>query len=147
MKNFIYFFCTVMLLGTQAQSKAVKLGRNTNTTMSYYSSLNPSAGLSELAETPERKDCDANCTKCEGKTGQCQTCIKDRYLSDNLCLLCPEKTYCDGEQAIPNCTNCRDRWRKRRIRAVAVCLSGAKGYLANQDILPRPYQQAVVACN
>ena len=107
MKKLICVFCAVMLLSIQAQSKAVKLGRNINATSSYQSMINVSSskGASEIAEKPETYDCDANCQKCDEKTGTCLSCVVDRYISDNLCLLCPEKNYCDGETAIPNCTD------------------------------------------
>ena len=107
MKKIICFFCALMLLSIQAQGKAVKLGRNINATTSYQSMINVSSskGSSEVAEKPETYDCDANCRTCDEKTGTCLSCVIDRYLSDNLCLMCPEKTYCDGETAIPNCTD------------------------------------------
>ena len=103
-----------MLFSMQAQSKVIKLGRNVNLNSSYQSTvkLSSSQGLAQIAEKPETIDCDANCTKCEEKTGTCLTCTLDRYISDNLCLVCPEKNYCDGETAIPNCTD-------------VSCLSGA----------------------
>ena len=107
MKKLICFFCALMLLSIQAQGKAVKLGRNINATTSYHSAVrfDRSEGSSELEEIPETINCDANCQKCDEKTGTCLSCVVNRYLSDNLCLMCPEKTYCDGEAAIPNCTD------------------------------------------
>ena len=88
-------------------AKAVKLGRNINATTSYQSVLSTGnfAGSTELTETPESFECDANCQNCDETTGTCLLCAIDRYISENLCLTCPEKNYCDGEKAIPNCTD------------------------------------------
>lgn len=107
MKKIFCLMFAVMLLSTPAQSKVIKLGRNVNSNSSYQSliKLSSSQGSAQIAEKPETIDCDANCQKCDEKTGTCLSCTIDRYISDNLCLLCPEKTYCDGEKAIPNCTD------------------------------------------
>ena len=114
-------------------AKAVKLGRNINATTSYQSVLSTGtfAGSTELTETPESFECDANCQKCDETTGTCLLCALDRYISENLCLTCPEKNYCDGEKAIPNCTD----------------VSGAKACRANRDSPPSPMQRVVAACD
>lgn len=107
MKKIFCLMCAVMLLSTQAQSKAVKLGRNINAISSYRSMINVSSskGVSEIEEKTKTYDCDANCQKCDETTGMCLSCVVDRYISDNLCLMCPEKNYYDGKTAIPNCTD------------------------------------------
>ena len=114
MKKCICIVCALMLLSPPAQSRVLKLGRNMNATSSYQSviKLSTSTGSAEIVKPPEEFDCDANCQKCDKTTGSCLSCAIDRYISDNLCLVCPEKTYCDGENAIPNCTD-------------VSCLSGA----------------------
>ena len=106
MKRIFYFLFSLPFVCTQVQAKAVKLGRNINATTSYQSmiKMNTSSGSTEIIEPPEKKDCDANCQKCDDTTGTCLSCIPERYISENLCLLCPEKNYCDGETAVPNCT-------------------------------------------
>ena len=68
-------------------AKAVKLGRNINAVLS----TGTFAGSTELAEKPESFECDANCQKCDETTGTCLLCALDRYISENLCLTCPEK--------------------------------------------------------
>ena len=106
MKRIFYLLFSLPFVCTQVQAKAVKLGRNINATTSYQSmiKMNTSSGSTEITEPPEKKDCDANCQKCDDTTGTCLSCIPERYISENLCLLCPEKNYCDGETAVPNCT-------------------------------------------
>lgn len=104
MKYLFLFF--LLFFSTNTQARAVKLGRNINATTSYQSmiKINSSSGFSETTEPPEKEDCDANCQKCDETTGTCLSCVPDRYISENLCLMCPEKNYCNGETAIPNCT-------------------------------------------
>ena len=97
MKKFIYLLFILLFLCSQAQSKVVKLGRNINATTSYRTLK--TASLSGIA-----KECDASCIDCNKETGMCLKCGANRYISGKLCLICPEKSYCDGEKAIQNCS-------------------------------------------
>ena len=82
-------------------ARAVKLGRSINATNSPQSMINSQT----TARPPELMEkCDANCEDCDGFTGTCLLCAADRYISGKLCLACPEKNYCDGQTAVPNCT-------------------------------------------
>lgn len=72
-------------------AKAVKLGRSSVKSNNLLSSYN--TGKNELPQ----KECDPNCLSCDTTTGQCFLCESDRYLNDNLCLVCPEKADCNGK--------------------------------------------------
>ena len=109
----LFLFCAVLICAAatvQAEhtpepfqiAKAVKLGRNINATTSHQSKVNLQSG----SEAPElAKECDANCKDCDRLTGKCLLCASGRYISGNLCLSCPQQNYCDGQTAVPNCTD------------------------------------------
>ena len=103
MKRIFFLLFVLPFVCTQVHAKAVKLGRNISATSSYQSMINVGTNASPPVELA--KQCDANCQDCDTVTGQCQWCNHNRYLSGGLCLICPEKNYCDGETAIPNCTD------------------------------------------
>lgn len=111
-------------------AKAVKLGRNINATTSDRSMINLKSVLkaSELA-----KECDSNCTECDGLTGQCLLCASGRYISGSLCLQCPQQNYCDGKAAIPNCTG-------------VSCLAGAEAQATDTGCCCRPLGCSGVSC-
>ncbi len=54
-------------------------------------------------KTPILECEDPNCIECDSKTGKCIKCPEDRYIQDGLCLMCPAKHRCDGEEAVPFC--------------------------------------------
>ncbi len=97
MKRFICLLFVLSFLCAQAQSKVVKLGRN-----SMYSTAATSTYSDSLSAIA--KKCDVNCLNCDTGTGKCLKCASNRYISGELCLNCPDKNYCDGETAVPNCT-------------------------------------------
>ena len=100
MKWIICFLSVLWLFSTQIEAKVVKLGRKINAT-----SYQPAGNFNSDSKLPEKLSCDINCTQCDDSTGQCQVCTTNRYLSENMCLSCPSKNYCDGKNAIPNCTD------------------------------------------
>lgn len=103
MKRIVILLFVLPFVCTQVHAKAVKLGRNMSANSLYQSSA--TVGPGSNIRTPElAKECDANCQDCDTMTGNCLLCGYDRYISGKLCLICPEKNYCDGKTAIPNCS-------------------------------------------
>ena len=104
MKRIFFLLFVLLFMCTQVHAKAVKLGRTMNANNSYQSAVKVGSGSN--TKIPELiKECDANCQDCDTTTGNCLLCGYNRYISDKLCLICPDKNYCDGKTAVPNCTD------------------------------------------
>lgn len=126
-------------------ARTVKLGRMINATTSYqslnHSARGTGAGLTEIVKPPEVFDCDANCRVCNNETGVCSACSQNRYISDSLCLLCPEKTYCDGETATPNCDGvaCLANSNPEATNTGCCCMpAGCEGVACKSGYTPVP---------
>ena len=102
----LILFCTALLCASgTVQAEQFQIARTVKLGRSAPLSNRPIVELSEIAEPPEKINCDVNCLKCNDITGRCLLCTPERYISENLCLICPEKNYCNGEEPIPNCTD------------------------------------------
>lgn len=103
-------------------AKAVKLGRGH--TYSIYTGA--TVGKNNL-----KIDCDVNCNVCNNMTDICSSCTSNRYLSNNLCLACPEKNFCDGQKAVPNCTDvfCRQTAFAEPTEAGCCCIDNCSGVI------------------
>lgn len=90
-------------------AKAVKLGRG-----NAYSTV----GLNSLRpETSLAKDCDPNCLSCDETTGVCSKCKSDRYLKNNLCMVCPDNAVCYGDSSF----SCNDEYYQSSNQCISIC--------------------------
>lgn len=92
-------------------------------------------------ETPDGMACeDPNCAECDTKTGKCLKCSEGRYLKDDLCFVCPEKHYCDGKDAIPNCqgVSCTAGNVCAANDTGACCVEACSGVVCNSGYSPVP---------
>lgn len=115
-------------------AKAVKLGRSNSHFTQGFSSLNSN----EIKDLPETIDCDANCASCNTATGICSACAADRYLSSNMCPACPEKSYCDGKTAVPNCqgVNCLANSTPVADNSGCCCIANCSGVTCKAGYTP-----------
>ena len=97
---YLVFLCSLAPIASNAEdflklnesftvARAVKLGRS-SAASSQTIAIQNTGTISML------KECDSNCANCNKVTGVCTSCTSNRYLSNNLCLFCPEKATCNG---------------------------------------------------
>lgn len=108
-------------------ARAVKLGRGIYSAGGMPTLSVPAA----ISLPPEMQDCDANCQTCDNTSGRCIACTPDRYLSAKLCLNCPEKSYCDGKDAVANCTgvSCLSNAFAEATNTGCCCTSNCSGVI------------------
>lgn len=121
---------------TFSVAKAVKLGRSSSHFTEGFSSLNSN----EIKDLPEKIDCDANCASCDTTTGTCSACTAGRYLSSNMCPSCPEKSYCDGKTATPNCqgVSCLANTSPEANDNGCCCIANCTGVTCKAGYSPTP---------
>lgn len=83
---------------------------------------------------------DPNCAECDPQTGKCKKCSEDRYLEGDLCFVCPEKHYCDGIDAVPNCQNVSCTAGNVCVAndTGACCVEACSGVVCNSGYSPVP---------
>lgn len=84
--------------------------------------------------------CGAGCQSCDTSNGVCSECIIGRYLSEGLCPICPQKHWCDGQTAIPNCTDvsCFSTAFAEATDTGCCCVSHCTGVVCNAGYAAKP---------
>lgn len=117
-------------------ARAIKLGRGI-----YSAGGTPTLSVpASISLPPEMQSCDANCRTCDNTSGKCTACTPDRYISGSLCLSCPEKSYCDGKDAVANCTDvsCLSGAFTEATNSGCCCVSNCSGVVCAAGHSPVP---------
>lgn len=130
MKKYLLFLCALCLLPATASAenifndtdsftiaKTVKIGRERKASNTGISQLGSAGGKSQNAIL-----CDANCASCNNTTGTCSMCKGNRFLNNNLCLVCPANATCKGTASF----TCGNGYYKSGT-ACASCSSAMEG--------------------
>ena len=116
MKKYLFILAGLLcLLGSEAEARAVKLGRSTGSgTASGYQQVFDGGTSGGTHAT----FCPANCASCNGSS--CSRCKSGYYLKNGGCQACPANATCSGTETITcntgfhrsatgtTCTECSD---------------------------------------